>query len=154
MDLALLLAETPTIQNGQWLGAVTNSGAALCATTALIMGVRGSDRIKLNSRDKAGGFAFVTGSLWLAAGTTWADAASGIHSVPTSVLGQGSLGDPGAGGAAVFLLLCTFGPKWKRAVWPALLGIASAVACQQAGGLGGIAVNAVRMITFKITGGH
>jgi len=141
------------ITGGQILGAITLTGLALAAGFALLLGVRGSDRIKLDTKEKTGGMAIVTGILWVAAGGTWADIATSVHSVPVSVLGEGSgLGNPGQGGLALTLTLITFGPQWKRMIYPALFGIAAAVAYGQAGGIWGIFVNAVRMIVGKATG--
>ena len=133
----------------QIIGAITTSGFALASTTALVVGLRGSDRINLK-RDSAGGLAFVTGSLWLAAGTTWANMANQVHDLPTSAFGQGGLGDPGPGGAALVLGILTFCPKWKKLIIPSFLGISLAVAAQLAGGLGGVAVNSIIMISGKL----
>jgi hypothetical protein len=135
------------------LGSITLSGLALGAAIALVLGVRGSDRIKLNTRDRVGWFAIVTGILWVAAGGAWASVATGVSSVPTSILGSGSgLGNPGQGGIALALTLLTFGPRWKRLVWVALLGIAAAVVYGTAGGVWGIPVNIVRLGIGRATG--
>lgn len=137
------------------LGAITLSGLALGAAIALFLGTRKADRLKvIHTRDGIGVFGVITGTLWIAAGGSWAAAASSVNSVPTSLLGPDSgLGDPGPGGIALALTLLTFGPKWKRTVWPALLGIAAAVAYGAAGGVWGIAVNVVRMAVGHVTGG-
>lgn len=133
----------------QIIGAVTSTGFAAASTLALVVGLRGSDRIKLR-RDTAGGLAFITGSLWLAAGTTWTNIATQIHDLPTSIWGQGGIGDPGPGGAFLCLAILTFAPPWKKLIVPAFLGISLAVAGQIAGGLGGAAVNAVIMLSGKL----
>ncbi|WP_240958545.1 hypothetical protein [Streptomyces barkulensis] len=141
------------ITGGQILGAITLSGLALAAGIILVLGVRGSDRIKLNTKERTGGAAIVTGILWMAAGGTWADIVQGVNSIPASVLGDGSgLGDPGQGGMALALTLITFGPRWKRMVWPAFFGLAAAVSYGQAGGIWGIFANAVRMAIGQATG--
>lgn len=136
------------------LGSITLSGLALGAAIALILGIRGSDRIKLNNRDKIGVFALLTGILWIAAGGAWASTAHSIQSVPTSLLGPGSgLGNPGQGGIALALTLLVFGPKWKRLIWPALLAIAAAVTYGTAGGVWAIPVNIVLMTVQHVSGG-
>ncbi|MGW5352191.1 hypothetical protein ACWERV_16980 [Streptomyces sp. NPDC004031] len=149
-------AQAPTIQGGHILGTITLSGLALGAAIALILGTRKADRLKvIHTRDGIGVAGIVTGTLWIAAGGAWASTAASIGSVPTSVLGPGSgLGDPGAGGVALALTLLTFGPKWRRTIWPALLGVSAAAAYGVAGGVWGIAVNIIRMVITHLTGGH
>lgn len=143
----------PGISGGQIFGAITMSGLALAAAAILVLGIRGSDRIKINTRDKAGITAIITGTLWIAAGGTWANIANGIGSIPTSVLaGDNGLGNPGMGGTALFLTLITFGPKWKRLIWPSLFGIAAAVIYGTAGGVWGIFVNIIKMAIGKMIG--
>lgn len=142
------------ITGGQILGSITLSGGALASTIVLALGVRGSDRIKINTKERAGWTGIVTGTLYMAAGGSWAEIGTGAGSIPTSVLGSDSgLGDPGMGGIALCLTLLTFGPKWKRLIWPSLFGISSAVVYGQAGGLWGILVNIIRMAIGHVTGG-
>lgn len=138
---------------GGLLGVITPAGLALASAISLILGVRGSDRIKINNRDRAGGFGILSGTLWEAAGGYWSDMARGINSVPTSVIGDSGFGNPGLGGTAMVLTLLTFGPRWKRPVIPAFLGIAAAVTYGQAGGVFGILVNITRMGAAQATGG-
>jgi hypothetical protein len=143
----------PGISGGQILGSITISGLALGAVIALILGVRGSDRIKINSRDRAGWWGIITGTLCVAAGGMWSDIATGIGSVPTGILGEGSgIGDPGRGGIALALTLATFGPRWKRLIWPALVAIAAAVVYGSAGGIWGILTNIIRLAISRVTG--
>ncbi|TBO57522.1 hypothetical protein EYS09_22180 [Streptomyces kasugaensis] len=138
----------------QILGSITLSGLALGAALALFFGIRGSDRIKINTRDKAGVWGLSTGTLWIAAGGTWANVANGIGSVPKTALGEGAgLGNLGLGGTALALTILTFAPKWKRLLWPALLGISAAVVYGSAGGVWVIFPNVVRMVIGKVTGG-
>ncbi|MEU0275517.1 hypothetical protein [Streptomyces sp. NPDC006307] len=144
----------PGISEGQIFGAVTLSGLSAAAAIGLVLGVRGSDRIKINTKDKAAWWGIVTGTLWEAAGGAWSDIAEGIGSVPKGVLGEGSgFGNPGLGGIALVLTLLAFGPRWKRLIWPALLGISAAVVYAEAGGIWGILVNVVHLVAAKITGG-
>lgn len=143
----------PGITGGQILGSVTLSGLAFAAAFALLLGIRGSDRIKIKSRDQAGWWGIVTGTLFEAAGGQWADMADGIGSTSTSIVTGSGMGNPGLGGVALLLALATFGPRWKRLLWPAILGIACAVAFAQAGGVFGILVNIIRMLATKVTGG-
>lgn len=153
--LAAAPAAVPGIHDGHILGTITLSGLALGAAIALILGARKADRFKvIHTRDGIGAFGIVTGTLWIAAGGAWASTATSIGSVPTSVLGPGSgLGDPGQGGIALALTLLTFGPKWRRTIYPALLGVSAAAVYGTAGGVWGIAVNVVRMVVGHFTGG-
>lgn len=142
------------ISGGQILGSITYSGLALGAAIALVLGVRGSDRIKLNNRDKVGVFAIITGTLFVAAGGMWAQVAAGIGDGATSTLdGTNGIGDPGQGGISLALALCTFAPKWKKLVFPALFGLASAVTFHTAGGVWGIIVRLILVPAKFITGG-
>lgn len=143
------------ISGGHILGSITLSGLALACAVAMILGVRKADRFKvIHQRDGIGAFGIVTGTLFIAAGGAWASAAANIGSVPTSVLGPGSgLGNPGQGGVALVLTLLTFGPHWKRLIWPGLLGIAAAATYGTAGGIWGILVNIIRMMVGHFTGG-
>lgn len=138
---------------GQILGPITATGLAAAMTLALILGIRGSDRIKINNRDRAGWCGIITCTLWLGAGGTWADFAHSFGTVPTSILGSGSMiGDPGRGGIALILTVLTFAPRWKRTVYPALLGIAAAAVYASAGGVWQILINTVRLAVGKIVG--
>lgn len=155
MDHLTILAAGQAIDPHQVLGAVSMTGLALCSGTALVFGVRGSDVIKLRNKKTTGGFAVVTGSLFVAAGGTWADVIMKVHNVPTEIIGSGGFGDPGAGGTALFLTLCVIGPRWKRMIWPALFGLSAAVAWDQAGGsIGSILVNIIKMSILNVTGAH
>lgn len=143
----------PGIVGGQLFGAITVTGLAFASWVAFILGIRGSDRIKLNTRDRVAWSGIVTGTLSVAAGGTWADVVNGIASIPQSAIGSASdLGDPGLGGTAVILTLLAFGPRWKRLLWPGLLGIAAAVVYGTAGGVWGILVTIIRMVVGQITG--
>jgi hypothetical protein len=144
----------PGITGGQMFGAVLMPALAFTSWVALISGLRGSDRIKINNRDKAGLWGIITGTLSIAAGGMLADLVQGIGSVPQSVLGQGSaFGNPGLGGIALILTAITFIPKWPRSrVWPAFFGLASAVTYGAAGGVWGIFVNIIRMAASQVTG--
>lgn len=155
---SMLTAAPATVQGihgGQLLGTMTLSGLALACAVAMILGVRKADRFKVVAhRDGIGAFGILTGTLWIAAGGAWASTAANIGSVPTSVLGPGSgLGNPGQGGIALVLTLLTFGPHWKRLIWPGLLGIAAAAVYGTAGGVWGILVNIIRMVVGHFTGG-
>nr|WP_202446866.1 hypothetical protein [Streptomyces sp. SID5468] len=137
----------------QILGSITLSGLAMASAVALLIGVRGSDRIKLNTKERAGGFGILSGTLMVAAGGTWASVAHGLGSIPTSVLGNGSsLGDPGQGGIALVLTIATLAPRWRRMWIPAVLGISAAVVYGAAGGVWSIASTAVRMGIGHLTG--
>jgi hypothetical protein len=136
----------------QVFGSITLSGLALAFGTALILGVRGSDRIRINTKEKVGWTAIATGTLMVAAGGTMANIALGIGGAPTSVIGHSGIGNIGQGGVAMFLTLLVFGPKWRKLVYPALLGIAAAVVYGTAGGIWEIGTNGFRMAIGHMTG--
>lgn len=151
--LATAPATVPTIAGGHVLGDVTLSAAALACAIVMVAGWRGSDRLKLlHHRDGAATWAIVTGSVWMAAGASWASTATGIASLPTSVLGS-SGGNLGAGGTALVLTLAAYIPRWKRTLYPTVLGIGAAVTYASAGGIWGVVVNAIRMVVAHFTGG-
>ncbi|WP_420082959.1 hypothetical protein ACN6AT_39380 (plasmid) [Streptomyces sp. JL4002] len=136
---------------GPVFGSVGISGLALASGLLLFFGVRGSDRMKLD-RDKAGGWGITFGTLAVAAGELWGDVVKGISEVPTSVIQGSGLGNIGLGGVALALSILTFVPKWKKLIWPALLGISAGVIYGQAGGIWGIGVGLV-LKAANIVGG-
>lgn len=145
--------QVPAISGGNIAGAMTLSAVSLACAIVMIAGWRGSDRLKvLHQRDGAATWAIVTGTVWMAAGASWASTATGIASVPTSVIEGSGTGSLGAGGTALVLTLAAYLPRWKRMVFPIVLGIGAAVAYVSAGGVWGVAVNAVRMIVAHFTG--
>ncbi|MCD9904773.1 hypothetical protein LUR56_40940, partial [Streptomyces sp. MT29] len=83
------------------------------------------------------------GTLAIAAGDLWGSVVKGISEVPTSLIQGSGMGNIGLGGVALALTICTFFPKWKRLIWPALLGISAGVIYGQAGGIWGIGVGLV-----------
>ncbi|RSS50091.1 hypothetical protein EF909_39210 [Streptomyces sp. WAC01280] len=118
------------------------SGLTVTTGIALLAGLRGSDRIKLN-RDKAAYFGIAFGTFAGAAGDLWASVTKGVAEVPTSLI-QGTVGgNIGLGGVALALTATTFVFKWKTMVWPALLGISAGVIYGQAGGIWAIGHNLV-----------
>ncbi|MFD7868101.1 hypothetical protein [Streptomyces sp. NPDC059783] len=142
MNITLLAATDVALGRGPILGSVGISGLTLSAGLLLLLGLRGSDRVKLD-RDKAGGFGIAFGTLAVAAGTLWGDVVKGISEVPTSLIQGSGVGDVGLGGTALALTILTFVPRWKRMIWPALLGISAGVIYGQAGGIWGIGVSLV-----------
>lgn len=147
MSISILAATDVAIAAGPILGSVGISGLTLSAGLLLLLGLRGSDRVKLD-RDKAGGFGIAFGTLAVAAGNLWGDVVKGISAVPTSLIQGSGMGNIGLGGIALALTIMTFFPKWKRLVWPALLGISAGVIYGQAGGIWGIGV----ALVLKIAG--
>lgn len=142
------------INGMQFLGAVTLSGLALLSAIAFVAGLRGSDKVKINNKDQAMVWGFITGTLWVAAGGTWADFANGAGDIGQGLTRDTGFGDPGLGGSAIALLLTAWAWPWKRRMlWPALLSLMGAVLAGQAGGLPGIVVNVIRTIAAKLTGG-
>ncbi|MFJ7786882.1 hypothetical protein ACIQY8_30170 [Streptomyces albidoflavus] len=138
-----MTAETTTtvvMAAGPILGSVGMSGLTLTTGIALLAGLRGSDRVSLN-RDSAGGIGIVFGTLAMAAGTVWREVATGVASVPTALVQGDAFGSIGIGGVALACTALTFLPKWRRPIWPALLGIADGVLYAQAGGIWAIGHN-------------
>lgn len=125
---------TVVLAAGPVLGSVGMSGLTLTTGLALLAGLRGSDRISLD-RDKAGGIGIAFGTFAIAAGSMWGDVAKGVAQVPTSLVQGSTFGDIGLGGVAMALTACTFVFKWKRMIWPSLLGISAGVIYAQAGGI-------------------
>jgi hypothetical protein len=146
--------QVPMIAGGHVAGSLTLSGVALACAIVLYLGWRKSDRLKfLHDRDGIGLFSLFTGTVWVAAGSSWASLALGVASIPAGLLGDGSIaGNIGAGGTALVLTLLVFLPKWKRMAYPALLAISAAVAYASAGGIWGIFVNTVRLTVAHFTG--
>ncbi|WP_330321644.1 hypothetical protein OG927_35875 (plasmid) [Streptomyces clavifer] len=142
MSISTLAATDVVIAAGPVLGSVGISGLTLATGLVLLLGLRGSDRVSLD-RDKAGGIGIGFGTLALAAGDLWGSVVKGISEVPTSLIQGGGMGNIGLGGIALALTILTFFPKWKRLIWPALLGISAGVIYGQAGGIWGIGVGLV-----------
>ncbi|MCX4547235.1 hypothetical protein [Streptomyces sp. NBC_01565] len=142
MTSTQIIATDVVLAAGPVFGSVGISGLALASGLLLFLGVRGSDRMKLD-RDKAGGWGIAFGTLAVAAGELWGDVVKGISEVPTSVIQGSGLGNIGLGGVALALTILTFFPKWKKTLWPALLGISSGVIYGQAGGIWAIGVGLV-----------
>lgn len=152
-QLAAALA-APAINGMQLLGAVTVTFFAFASGICLIAGLRGSDRIKIQNKDQALTWGFITGALWVNAGGTWADFAMSLGDVGKSATTDTGLGDPGLGGSACILLLLGWAWPWKkRMLWPALLGLMGAVLAGQAGGIPGLVVGVIRSIVAKVAGG-
>ncbi|MFE9853479.1 hypothetical protein ACFYPN_32495 [Streptomyces sp. NPDC005576] len=151
MSLSTLAATDVVLANGPVLGSIGISGLTLATGLLLLLGLRGSDRMKLD-RDKAGAFGIGFGTLAVAAGNLWGDVVKGISDVPTSLIQGSGLGDIGLGGVAVALTICVFFPSWKKLIWPALLGISAGVIYGQAGGIWGIGVGLVLKLA-NIVGG-
>lgn len=144
----------PGIHGLQLAGPITISALAGLSTIAFVAGLRGSDRIKINNKDQALLWGFLTGTLWMAAGGTWGDFGNSMGEVGLGLTTDTGFGDPGLGGSACILLLIAWAWPWKkRMLWPALLGLAGAVLAGQAGGIPGIVVNIIRMLAAKISGG-
>ena len=137
-----MIATDVALAAGPVLGSVGISGLALSSGLLLFLGVRGSDRMKLD-RDKSGAWGIAFGTLAVAAGELWGDVVRGISEVPTSVIQGSGLGNIGLGGVALALSILTLVPKWKKTLWPALLGICSGVIYGQAGGIWAIGVGLV-----------
>lgn len=139
----------------QILGTVTASGVALIIGLLLLLGLRGSDTIKINSKQAVGVTAIIFGIMALAAGGAWADIANGVHSIPASALeGDESspLGAIGPGAVTIALVLLTFGPRWRRMIIPAFFGIATAVAATRGGGYGTVFTDLIQSTILRLAG--
>ncbi|MEU5499916.1 hypothetical protein [Streptomyces griseofuscus] len=140
---------TVVIAAGPILGSVGMSGLTLTTGMVMLAGLRGSDRVKLD-RDKAGGVGIALGTFGGAAGALWASLTTGVAAVPTSLI-QGTVGgNIGLGGVALGLTAWTFLFKWKRLVWPGLLGISAGVIYGQAGGIWAIGHNLVLKLAAAV----
>lgn len=152
--LAAAHAAPPGINGMQFLGPVTFTGLALLSTVALIAGLRGSDRIKINNKDQALKWGFITATLWVGAGGTWAEFGNSAGEIGKGLTSGIGLGDPGLGASACTLLLIAWAWPWgNRVIWPALLALSGAVLAGQAGGIPGIPVSIIRMLAAKMSGG-
>ncbi|MFD5064522.1 hypothetical protein [Streptomyces sp. NPDC058394] len=133
---------TVVIAAGPILGSVGMSGITFTTGLAMLAGLRGSDRISLD-RDKAGGLGIALGTFAGAAGDLWASVTTGVAEVPTSLI-QGTVGgNIGLGGVALGTTAWIFLFKWKRMIWPSLLGVSAGVIYGQAGGIWAIGHNLV-----------
>lgn len=140
---------TVVIAAGPILGSVGTSGLALTTGMVMLAGLRGSDRVKLD-RDKAGYVGIALGTFGGAAGDLWASLTTGVAEVPTSLI-QGTVGgNIGLGGVALGLTAWTFLFKWRRLVWPSLLGISAGVMYGQAGGIWAIGHNLVLKLASAV----
>ncbi|MFF9582478.1 hypothetical protein [Streptomyces achromogenes] len=140
---------TVVIAAGPILGSVGTSGLTLTTGMVMLAGLRGSDRVKLD-RDKAGYIGIALGTFGGAAGDLWASLTTGVAEVPTSLI-QGTVGgDIGLGGVALGLTAWTFLFKWRRLVWPSLLGISAGVMYGQAGGIWAIGHNLVLKLATAV----
>ncbi|MCX5285933.1 hypothetical protein [Streptomyces sp. NBC_00198] len=150
------LAAGPGIGIGhQIFGAVTYTGLSGLLAFGLLLGLRGNKRMQLTDDDRLGGFALVTGLVWMAAGSNWADFMQGVNSVPDGLVGSGSpMGNWGAGGVAALFLAITFLPDWGTKRFPPVaFALMAAPTLAEAGGVWAIPVNVVRLLVAMITGG-
>ncbi|MFC8494730.1 hypothetical protein ACFUJU_28840 [Streptomyces sp. NPDC057235] len=141
--------DTVVIAAGPVFGSLGTSGLALGTGITLLAGLRGSDRVKLD-RDKAGALGIGFGTLGSAAGDMWASLTQGIAAVPTSLVQGDAFGNIGMGGVALAITATTFLFKWKRLLWPALLGISAGVIYGQAGGIWAIGHNLVLKVVDSV----
>ncbi|MEU6221860.1 hypothetical protein ABZ845_30835 [Streptomyces sp. NPDC047022] len=133
---------TVTLAAGPVLGTVGTSGLTFTTGMVLLAGLRSSDRVKMN-RDKAGGLGIALGTFAGAAGSLWSSLTTGVAQVPTQLIQGAGAGDMGLGGVALGLTVMTFFFRWKRDIWPALLGISAGVIYGQAGGVWALGHNLV-----------
>ncbi|MGW0795935.1 hypothetical protein [Streptomyces sp. NPDC002692] len=139
----------------QLLGAATLSGLSAVCAFALLLALRGRKRVRLNTQDRLGVFSLITGTIWNAAGGSWAEFMADVHSVPQGALGPGSpVGNLGEGIVAILLLMATFIPDWgSKPFVTAFFGLTGASVLADAGGVWAIGVNIVRVLANVLTGG-
>ncbi|MGA5202759.1 hypothetical protein [Streptomyces variegatus] len=139
---------------GQLLGSITVAGLAGGATLAFIAGLRGSDKIKIDNKVKALTWGAVIGQLWIAAGGTLADIATGVDDVSKGIFGGSELlgQAPGQGGVCLILFVIAYAFRWKRMVPPALCGLALGIGMAEAGGLWAIGANVFKAILGAVVG--
>lgn len=132
----------------QLLGSVTVAGLAGAATLAFIAGLRGSDKIKIDNKVKALVWGALIGQLWIAAGGTLADIASGVEDISDGVFGGSELlgSAPGQGGVCLILFVIAYAFRWKRMVPPAMCGLALGIGMADAGGVWSIAANVFKIL--------
>ncbi|MGX1513994.1 hypothetical protein [Streptomyces collinus] len=137
---------------GQLLGYVTVVGIAGPLTLAFIAGLRGSDTVKIDNKKKALVWGVIIGQLWIAAGGTLADIATGVQGVSDGVFGGPELfgSAPGQGGVCFTLLVLAYAFRWKRMVWPAVFGLGIGVGMAEAGGIWAIAGNVFEMLVSAV----
>lgn len=145
---------TSSLHGHPLAGSFTAAGLAALSIYALWLGVRNNDRIKIKNRDAAGIGGLIVGTLCMAAGGMWASVVNGIGTAPTTLISSGSSSTAvlGGGTLAVAITIFTFAHKWKKLIWPALGGVAAAVIYAAAGGIWGVAVNALRLLAAKLGG--
>jgi hypothetical protein len=133
------------LDKGTWLGTFTLSGIAAFMILALYFGVRGSDRIKINTKERITGWGVLTGSVCLAAGGNWVDLITGIGTIPKSVMDQSGLPDFGPAGLGACLVLISVAHDYKRKWINAALALAASKYLIDGGGVFAIVLNAARV---------
>ncbi|MEU6513655.1 hypothetical protein [Streptomyces sp. NPDC046978] len=133
------------LAKGTWLGAITLSGIAAFMMLALFFGVRGSDRVKINTKERITCWGLLTGSVCLAAGGNWVDLITGVGTIPKSVMDQSGLPDFGPAGLGACLVLISIAHGYKRKWIHAGLALAASKYLIDGGGIGAVVLNAARV---------
>lgn len=139
------LAASGALARGNWLGSITLSGIAAVMMLALWLGVTGSDIVKINTKERITVFGLITGSMCLAAGSSWQDVITGIGSIPSSAIEQSGLPAFGPAGMGACLVLLAIGRNYKRKWVHAVLALMASGFLVEAGGIGAVVLNAARM---------
>lgn len=141
----LTLSAPAALAKGNWLGTMTLSGIAAVMALALLLGVLGSDTIKINTKERITVWGLLTGSMCLAAGGNWVDVITGLGSIPSSVVAQSGLPAFGPAGVGACLVLLAIGRSYKRKWIHAMLALMASGFLVEAGGIGAVVLNAARV---------
>lgn len=141
------------LAKGNWLGSMTLSGIAAVMCVALFLGVRGSDTIKINTKERITFFGLLTGSMCLAAGGNWIDVIDGLGSIPTEAVNQSGLPAFGPGAIGACLFLFAIAQDYGRRRWVnAVLALMASDFLVRAGGVGAVVLNSARMTLGHLGG--
>ncbi|MFC8676711.1 hypothetical protein ACFUEN_29000 [Streptomyces griseorubiginosus] len=140
----LTLAASGALAKGGWLGTMSLTGIAGLMVVALWLGVRGSDRVPINTKERITGWGLITGSMCVAAGGNWLDVITGLGTIPTSIIQQSGFSDFGPAAVGGICALISFAHGFKRRWINALLSLAASKFLIDAGGIGAIVLNAAR----------
>ena len=133
------------LAKGTWLGTFSLSGIAAVMMIALFFGVRGSDRVKINTKERITVWGVLTGSICLAAGGNWVDLITGIGSIPKQVVDQSGLPAFGPSAIGACLVLISIAHSYKRKWIHAVLALAASKYLIEGGGVGAVVLNAARV---------
>ncbi|WP_019059978.1 hypothetical protein [Streptomyces prunicolor] len=146
-----LASPTADLAKGNWAGSWTLSGIAAVMGVLLWLGV--GNHVKINTKERIAVFGILTGTMFLAAGNSWADVITGIGTIPSSALdgaGIPALGPAGLG--ACLGLTAYFHPLGNRKGLTAVLALMASASLVEAGGVCAVVLNAFRITISHWTG--